>query len=133
VTVAGVAGQAFEGKIANLGQQLDPSTRTMLVRIVLGNSGNVLRPGMLATAELPAGESRMTVLVPSDAVQQIDGQDVVFVRVAPDRFAVRAVETAQTSNGETPIRQGLKGGEQVVVKGSFVLKSQLLRAALDES
>ena len=133
VTVAGVAGQAFEGKIANLGQQLDPSTRTMLVRIVLGNSGNVLRPGMLATAELPAGESRMTVLVPSDAVQQIDGQDVVFVRVAPDRFAVRAVETAETSSGETPIRQGLKGGEQVVVKGSFVLKSQLLRAALDES
>jgi len=133
VTVAGVAGQAFEGKIANLGQQLDPSTRTMLVRIVLGNSGNVLRPGMLATAELPAGESRMTVLVPSDAVQQIDGQDVVLVRVAPDRFAVRAVETAETSNGETPIRQGLKVGEQVVVKGSFVLKSQLLRAALDES
>ena len=132
VTVAGVAGQAFEGKIANLGQQLDPSTRTMQVRIVLGNSGNALRPGMLATAEIPAGESRMTVLVPSDAVQQIDGQDVVFVRVAPDRFAVRAVETAETANGETPIRQGLKGGEQVVVKGSFVLKSQLLRAAIEE-
>jgi cobalt-zinc-cadmium efflux system membrane fusion protein len=133
VTVAGVAGQQFEGKISNLGQELDPSTRTMAVRIALGNSGNVLRPGMLATAEVPGSARKMTVFVASDAVQQVDGQDVVFVRVAPDRFAVRAVEVAQTSNGQTPILQGLKGDEQVVVRGSFVLKSQLLRAALDES
>jgi cobalt-zinc-cadmium efflux system membrane fusion protein len=133
VTVAGVAGQEFQGKIGNLGQELDPSTRTMQVRIALNNSGNVLRPGMLATAEVPGSERTMTVFVASDAVQQVDGQDVVFVRVAPDRFAVRAVEVAQTTNGQTPILQGLKGDEQVVVRGSFVLKSQLLRAALEES
>jgi cobalt-zinc-cadmium efflux system membrane fusion protein len=132
VTVAGVAGQQFEGKISNLGQELDPSTRTMAVRIALSNSGNVLRPGMLATAEVPGSARKMTVFVASDAVQQVDGQDVVFVRVAPDRFAVRAVEVAQTTNGQTPILQGLKGDEQVVVRGSFVLKSQLLRAALEE-
>ena len=132
VTVAGVAGQQFEGKISNLGQELDPSTRTMAVRIALSNSGNVLRPGMLATAEVPGSARKMTVFVASDAVQQVDGQDIVFVRVAPDRFVVRAVEVAQTSNGQTPILQGLKGDEQVVVRGSFVLKSQLLRAALDE-
>jgi cobalt-zinc-cadmium efflux system membrane fusion protein len=132
VTVAGVAGQSFQGRITNLGQELDPSTRTMLVRIVLSNTANTLRPGMLATAEIPAGERRKTILVPSDAVQQVDGQDVVFVRTAPDRFSVRAVETGQTNRGETPILQGLKGDEQVVVRGSFVLKSQLLRSALEE-
>jgi hypothetical protein len=42
------------------------------------------------------------------------------------------VQVAETHNGETPIVQGLKGGEQVVVKGSFVLKSQLLKATLEE-
>jgi len=132
VSVTGVAGQQFEGKITNLGQTLDPSTRTMAVRIALSNSSNILRPGMFATAEVPEGTRKMTVLVASDAVQQVDGQDVVFVRVAPDRFAVRAVEVAQTVNGQTPILQGLKGDEQVVVHGSFVLKSQLLRSALEE-
>ena len=133
VNVNGVAGDVFEGKITNLGQELDPSTRTMQVRIALSNSGNLLRPGMLATAEIPAGERHRTLSVPSDAVQQVDGQDVVFVRTAPDRFVVRPVQVAQTSNGETPILQGLKGDEQVVVRGSFVLKSQMLRAALEES
>jgi len=132
VTVAGVAAQQFAGRIANLGQTLDPQTRTMQVRIVLSNSGNQLRPEMLATAEIPAGPPRELVLVPSDAIQEIDGQNVVFVRTAPDRFAIRAVETAETRNGETPITQGLKGGEQVVAKGSFVLKSQLLKATLEE-
>jgi multidrug efflux pump subunit AcrA (membrane-fusion protein) len=141
VTVAGTSGTGgrtlsgsptFEGRIANLGQSLDPQTRTMQVRIALSNSGNQLRPEMLATAEIPAGPPHETVLVPSDALQQIDGQDVVFVRTAPDRFSVRPVQVAETRNGETPIVQGLKGGEQVVVKGSFVLKSQLLKATLEE-
>ena len=132
VTVAGVAGQEFEGRIANLGQSLDPQTRTMQVRIVLSNARNQLRPEMLATAQIPAGPPRETVLVPSDALQQVDGQDVVFVRTAPDRFTVRPVQAAETHNGETPIVQGLKGGEAVVVKGSFVLKSQLLKASLEE-
>jgi cobalt-zinc-cadmium efflux system membrane fusion protein len=104
----------------------------MEVRNVLNNSGNQLRPEMLATAEIPAGAPRETVLVPSDALQQIDGQDVVFVRTAPDRFTVRPVHVAETHNGETPIVDGLNGGEQVVVKGSFVLKSQLLKASLEE-
>jgi cobalt-zinc-cadmium efflux system membrane fusion protein len=57
---------------------------------------------------------------------------VVFVRTAPDRFAVRLVRTAATRNGYTPILEGLKRGEPVVVRGSFILKSQLLRATLEQ-
>ena len=132
VTIAGVAAGGFQGRIANLGQALDPQTRTLQVRIVLANPDNQLRPEMLATAEIPAGPPRAAVLVPSDALQQVDGQEVVFVRTAPDRFSVRPVQVAETRNGDTPIVQGLKDGEPVVVKGSFVLKSQLLKATLEE-
>jgi len=132
VSVPGVATQQFAGRIANLGQQLDPQTRTMQVRIVVSNPGNQLRPEMLATAEIPIGAQRSTVVVPSDAIQQIDAEDVVFVRTAPDRFAVRAVRIGESNNGQTPILEGLKAGEPVVVRGSFVLKSQLLKATLEE-
>ena len=131
VTVTGVSEQQFEGKITNLGQSLEPQTRTMQVRIVLDNSKNLLRPEMLATAEIPVGGPRTIVIVPSGAVQQMDGQDVVFVRTAPDRFAVRPVQTTTTRNGYTPILEGLKRGDPVVVRGSFILKSQLLRATLE--
>jgi multidrug efflux pump subunit AcrA (membrane-fusion protein) len=132
LTVNGAGEVAFRGRITNLGQQLDPETRTMQVRIAVNNPGTRLRPEMLATAAIPVGGTQPTVMVPADALQQIDGQDVVFVRVAPDRFAVRPVRPGPTNNSRTPILDGLKAGEPVVVTGSFVVKSQLLRASLED-
>jgi len=131
VTLQGATSQSFSGKITNLGQELDPATRAMQVRIVLNNPGNRLRPEMLATAEIPVGERKPVMIVPSDAVQQIDGQDVVFVRTAADRFTVRPIRTGETVGGKTPVVDGLKAGEQIVVRGSFTLKSQLLKSTME--
>jgi len=44
VTLPGVSGQRFSGKIANLGQEFDPTTRAMQARILLNNRGSLLRP-----------------------------------------------------------------------------------------
>jgi cobalt-zinc-cadmium efflux system membrane fusion protein len=132
VTLAGMLDAKFPGKITNLGQQLDEVTRLMQVRIVLDNSGNRLKPEMLANAEIPVGEGQSGLVVSSDALQQIDNQDVVFVRTAPDRFTVRPVQVGETVGGMTPILSGLQPGEQVAVRGSFVLKSQLLKSTMEE-
>jgi len=69
--------------------------------------------------------------VPSDAIQQINGEDIVFVRIAPDRFVVRPVRVGPTSDTRTPILEGLKAGEEIVVHGSFTLKSHLLRSTME--
>jgi cobalt-zinc-cadmium efflux system membrane fusion protein len=131
VTLPGVPGDRFEGKITNLGQELDQTTRAMKVRIVLNNPKMKLKPEMLANAEIPVGKNKPTLLVRSDAIQQIDGQDVVFVRTAADRFAIRPVRVGETSEGRTRVFEGLKTGEQIVIRGSFVLKSQLLKSSME--
>ena len=131
LTLPGDPGRTFPGKVTNLGQEFDPATRVMQVRIVLANPENRLRPEMLANAEIPVGEHKRVLLVPSDAIQQIDGQDIVFVRTSPDRFTVRPVRTGETAGGQTPILDGLQPGEQVVVRGSFVLKSHLLKSTME--
>jgi cobalt-zinc-cadmium efflux system membrane fusion protein len=69
--------------------------------------------------------------VPSDALQQVNGQDVVFVKEAQDRFSVRAVRVGETSGGRTPVLEGLNAGDQVAVHGSFILKSKLLKSTLE--
>src|SRR5665213_864814 len=131
VTLAGVPGQRFAGKIANLGQELDETTRVMQVRIVLNNFGNRLKPEMLADAEIPVGDRKPVLLVPSDAIQQIENENVVFVRTAADHFAIRPVRIGLETDGKTPILEGLKTGEQIVVQGSFTLKGQLLKSTME--
>jgi multidrug efflux pump subunit AcrA (membrane-fusion protein) len=131
VTLSGQDGRRLAGKITNLGQQFDPETRTMQVRIELANSNGRMRPEMLADAEIPVGGHKPVVTVPSDAVQQVNGQDVVFVRTAPDRFAVRPIRVEETTDGKTAILEGIAAGEQVAIHGSFILKSQLLKATLE--
>jgi membrane fusion protein, heavy metal efflux system len=131
VTLPGMEGIRFSGKITNLGQELDPATRVMQVRIELENKGGRLRPEMLADAEIPVGGGRPVMMVSSDAVQQVNGQDVVFIRTAQERFVVRPVQTGETTDGKTPILEGIRPGEKVVIQGSFILKSQLLRSSLE--
>ena len=131
VTLPGDTTRRYAGRITNLGQEFDPVTRVMQVRIELANRENRFRPEMLANAEIPLAENKAAVLVPSEAVQQVGDQDVVFVRTANDRFEIRAVRVGQTAGGQTPILDGLKNGEPVVFRGSFVLKSQLLKSTLE--
>jgi cobalt-zinc-cadmium efflux system membrane fusion protein len=131
VTLPGEPVLSFPGRITNLGQQFDPATRVMQVRIELENRNGRLRPEMLANAEIPVGGRRPTVIVSSDAIQQIGDQDVVFVQTAPGRFTVRPVRVGETAGGKTPVLEGIQAGEQIAVRGSFVLKSQLLKATLE--
>jgi cobalt-zinc-cadmium efflux system membrane fusion protein len=131
VTLPNDAAHGFPGRIANLGQQFDPATRAMEVRISLDNPRGVLRPEMLAAAEIPRGARKSALLIPSDAVQQIENQNAVFVLTSPGHFNIRPVHTGETSAGHTVVIEGLSAGDQVVVRGSFALKSQLLKSAIE--
>jgi multidrug efflux pump subunit AcrA (membrane-fusion protein) len=132
VTLPDVPEANYTGKITNLGQEFDPVTRLMQVRIEIRNPDNRLRPEMLATAEFTAGDGIPVVLVPQEAIQQVNGEDVVFVRMASDRFRVQAVQLGENIRGKVRILQGLKPGEQVITHGSFIAKSQLLKSSIGD-
>ncbi|WP_169747122.1 efflux RND transporter periplasmic adaptor subunit [Edaphobacter aggregans] len=130
VTLPGGTGQRFAGRISNLGQEFDPTTRRLQVRIDIEHGGGILRPEMLATAEIAVGETRPLILITPEAVQQVNGQDVVFVRQAADRFTPRPVRVGSSVNGKVALAEGVRPGEEVVTQGSFLLKSQLLKASM---
>jgi cobalt-zinc-cadmium efflux system membrane fusion protein len=131
VTLPGDPSLRFPGKITNLGQEFDPGTRMMEVRIALDNPRNFLRPEMLADAEIPRGPRHSTLKIPTDAVQELDNANVVFVLTGPGHFAIRPVRTGEISAGGTPILEGIQPGDKIVVRGSFLLRSQLLKSAIE--
>jgi RND family efflux transporter MFP subunit len=126
-------GSIFAGRILKLGEQLDPETRTLQVRILVPNPIGLLKPEMYATTSLRESGRHGALLVPEEAVQDINGVDVVFVRRAGNEFEARTVKAGGHVDGATEILQGLAANEAVVVKGSFLLKSQMLKNTIQDN
>ena len=115
------------GRILKLGEHLDPATRTLQIRIAVPNPLGLLKPEMYATASVQQPARRSALVVPEEAIQEIDDVPIVFVRETENHFSARPVELGQHTEGGIEIIEGLKRGEAVVVKGGFALKSQLLK------
>ena len=128
VALAAFPGRVFSGTIDLVGRQVDPQSRTVPIRIVLKNPGE-LRPGMSASARLAIGESTQQVLtVPAAALQRLGDEWVVFLPRDPGHFEIRPVGRGRDLGHEVEIVSGLKAGETIVVEGAFVLKAEAEKA-----
>ncbi len=122
----------FRGQITRLGTELDPKTRTLQTRILIPNAGMRLRAGMYVNARIMRGMSKQSLFVPEEAIQDVNGGSLVFVRKGENVFEPKPVQIAHRLNGEAEISAGLNAGDAVVVKGSFVVKSQMLKSQIGE-
>jgi RND family efflux transporter MFP subunit len=133
IEVRAYPGREFSGSVLKLGEKLDPDTRTLQIRILVPNPQGRLKPEMYATASLRGSERRSGLFVPEEAVQDVNGVPSVFVRRAQTRFEARPVRTGQGVEGETEILEGLNAGDSIVVRGSFLLKSQMLKSTIQDN
>ncbi|MCC6316608.1 MAG: efflux RND transporter periplasmic adaptor subunit [Gemmatimonadaceae bacterium] len=133
VTTAAYVDRRFPGRIVYVADVLDPAKRTARARVEIPNGDGALKPGMFATATIavPAGANAV-VVVPDDAVQDVEGQPSVFVPGdTPGEFRVVPVEVGdRLVDRRIVVRSGLVAGARVVVRGAFVLRSELARAEL---
>jgi multidrug efflux pump subunit AcrA (membrane-fusion protein) len=131
VSVKAYPGEAFTGRVIKLGEALDTATRTLQVRVALPNPQRRLKPQMFATVAIDGPRTRASLFVPPAAVQEMRGDPIVFVRTAPTRFAVRRVSLGETDAGDQEITAGLRPGDQLVTRGAFLLKTELLKHTLE--
>jgi cobalt-zinc-cadmium efflux system membrane fusion protein len=129
VFVAAYPKERFSGTITFIGDVVNPKTRRITVRSTVPNRDGRLKPEMFATVALGEGEPREVVAVPPTAIQTIDDRQVVFVAGGNGRFSPRPVKLGAEQDGLVEIAEGLAAGERIAVSGSFVLKSELLKAS----
>jgi cobalt-zinc-cadmium efflux system membrane fusion protein len=124
-------GTHYPAKVINIHHQLDKTTRTVGVRLEVQNPEDALHPGMFVSAEIEAGSTGEALLLPEQAIQRQGNELIVFVEEEPGKFERREVRTGKPSMGLVPVLEGVKEGESVVVKGAFVLASELAKSGFE--
>ncbi len=132
IKVDAYPGRTFTGRITHVSDIIDPATRTARVRCVVENRDGALKLAMFAKVVLGTSEERQALAVPSDAVQQVDNQSVVFTRQTATRFERHIVQVGRRSGDLVEILGGLEEGQMIVGKGSFYLKTALLRERIGD-
>lgn len=128
LTPAGSAEAKLVGKVAYVGEVIDPDTRVAEVRVKVDNTGRLLRPGQSVVARIrPAGLARVVTSVPVGALTYVDGRPTVFVAESDTRVLVREVKLGRTDGVRHEVVEGLSIGQRVISDGVFALKSELFR------
>ncbi len=119
-----------QGPISWLSPEVDPRTRTVAVRAEVENPDGRLRANQFANAIIRTGAPEDALLVPRDAIQRIEGYEVLFVRAKPGLYLPRVVETFEVSTAEVAVTGKLAVGEEVVTQGAVLLRTEAMPGSI---
>jgi cobalt-zinc-cadmium efflux system membrane fusion protein len=113
----------FTGKVSYVGAMLDAATRTIPVRIVTANRGDLLKKDQFVDVVIHAGTRRAVLAVPTAAVlYNNENFPFVYLQVGPGRFAQRQVTLGAAQDGESEVLSGIGEGDTIVTDGSVFLQ-----------
>jgi len=95
-----------------------------IARLRVDNADGIWLPGDRVVARILVERVEVPLVVDNRALQQIDGETVVFVR-SGDRFEPRPVELGRRDDRRTEVLSGLSAGESYVVENSYLIKADL--------
>ncbi|HET6383255.1 MAG TPA: efflux RND transporter periplasmic adaptor subunit [Armatimonadota bacterium] len=124
--------RVFTGRVAYVGDEVDPDTRTITVRTEVANPDWALRPGMFASVLIGSGAGVRGVAIPSSAVLQEGNSQVVYVQVSPRVFVKRVVKLGDAVGGSVPVLSGVAPGDRVVVNGNVLLETEQSKLASEK-
>ena len=129
ITVDSYPGRT-SGQIEEILPQVDMTTRTVRVRLVMSNTGLKLKPGMFVNVDLKTSLGRQLV-VPASAVFQSGTRQLVFVNHGNGSLEPKEIAIGPRVGDDFVVLKGLKAHESIVTSASFLIdsESQLQAAA----
>jgi cobalt-zinc-cadmium efflux system membrane fusion protein len=124
IKVSSYPDEVFKGTVAYIADQIDPSTRTVKVRTEVDNSLGKLKPEMFATIFITTQIMSDVLAIPQEAVQTDGNKKIVFIDKGNGGFEKREVSLGNQVDSFYQVVSGVKPGERIVTKGSFLLKSE---------
>jgi HlyD family secretion protein len=120
MTVDGLPGQTFRGRIEEIRPAANTASRTFGVKVRVPNPKGILRPGMFARGEIVVGVRRGVLQIPEQAVMTATSGSFVFV-VRDGRAIHQPVTLGTHHDGLVEVVSGLADGDKVVIQGQDAL------------
>ena len=125
ITVPAYPGETFAGRIANIGEVVDPISRTVKVRCVADNPKHRLKAEMFARVNVQGHPNHKIITVPSKAILNDGDKFQVIVASEGITFRVRRVAIGPDIDGQTRILSGLVPGEKIVTDGAIFMRKEI--------
>src|SRR5438309_1444320 len=112
-------GQAYpqKGKFYALDRNLDTKTGSIRYYVTFPNPGNILRPGQFGKVRFVADMKKGAIVVPQEAVTELQGSYQVAVVDENNKVSIRPVKMGERMGALWEVTEGLKPGDKVVVQG----------------
>lgn len=117
-------GQAIQ--IDYISPQLNPGTQLLTIRGKVENPSGDLQPGMQAVVLLPSASVNNAIRLPLEAVIRSAEGAHIWIKNGKNTFTPRNVVTGAEDARAIVITSGLKGGEEVVISGAYLLYSEFV-------
>jgi cobalt-zinc-cadmium efflux system membrane fusion protein len=122
-------GASLAATVRSVAPIVNEQTRAATVVLSLVGNHEALSPGQVVQADItPKNASPAGVVVPEDAVQNVGGRNVVFVRTATG-FKIQPVVVGPRSAGRVSILSGVNPGDTIATTNAFFLKAEIGKGA----
>lgn len=116
-----------KGTVTYVGALVGEESRTAMARVVLANADRRWLPGLPVNVELNAHEVKVPIAVSVEALQNLDGENVVFRRDG-ENFQAQTVKLGQRDDRHAEILEGLEAEDRYAAENSYLVKAELGKA-----
>lgn len=117
-------GKRWEGEIEYIYPELDPTTRSLKVRVSFDSQNEVLRPNMFAQVSISVPGTKRVIHVPRSAVIRGGLSDRVVLDLGSGQFRSVPITVGMEADDRIEVIKGLKRGNRVVTSGQFLIDSE---------
>ncbi|MFV0339265.1 MAG: efflux RND transporter periplasmic adaptor subunit [Parachlamydiaceae bacterium] len=118
------------GKIVHVPTYFEEGSISFKVLAEVPNSRGLLCPGAFAAGSIHVGHLKEALLIPQEAVQEMEGETKVFIKHT-GHFVPVTVELGIKGNGVVEVLSGLSSDDEIAADGSFLLKADLGKEELE--
>ena len=115
--------KSFIGKIETISSRIDPSTRSILSRIIVDNSKSEIIPGQLMTVKIIYDEINQ-IGVPESAVT-IQGNTAFVYTVSDETAEKKDIKIGKRNFGKISVLSGINEGDVVITEGVSKVRNKV--------